>query len=220
MTEVARQEIEALLPWHAAGTLSRRDARRVEEALAADPELARQFTLVRDELSETIHLNETLGAPSARAMDRLLAGIDADGARPQRRLPWSAFAGFMSERLARISPRTLGWSATAAALVIALQGGLLAGLYVHERGGSGGFETASYQDGTGSYAQIRFDPKADIAEVSKFLESHNATVVDGPRKGMYRIRVAETALPQAELARLVKEMRGASPLVRFLEPVY
>ena len=57
------QEIEELLPWHAAGTLSRRDAQRVEEALARDPELARRYALVRDELGETIHLNETLGAP-------------------------------------------------------------------------------------------------------------------------------------------------------------
>jgi len=56
-----RQEIEELLPWHAAGTLSRRDAQRVEEALARDPELARRYALVRDELGETIHLNETLG---------------------------------------------------------------------------------------------------------------------------------------------------------------
>ena len=29
-------EIEMLLPWHAAGTLNTRDARRVEEALARD----------------------------------------------------------------------------------------------------------------------------------------------------------------------------------------
>ena len=33
--EPERYEIEALLPWHAAGTLSRRDADRVEQALAA-----------------------------------------------------------------------------------------------------------------------------------------------------------------------------------------
>src|SRR5438552_2806849 len=33
-------EIEMLLPWHAAGTLNARDARRVDEALARDPELA------------------------------------------------------------------------------------------------------------------------------------------------------------------------------------
>ena len=66
--EPERHEIEALLPWHAAGTLSRRDADRVERALAGDRELARRYDLVREELTETILLNETLGAPSARAI--------------------------------------------------------------------------------------------------------------------------------------------------------
>jgi hypothetical protein len=73
-----RHEIEALLPWHAAGTLSRRDTQRVEQALAGDRELARRYELVRQELAETIYLNETLGAPSARAMERLFATIDAE----------------------------------------------------------------------------------------------------------------------------------------------
>ena len=68
--EPERHDIEALLPWHAAGTLSRRDADRVERALAGDRELARRYDLVREELAETIHLNETLGAPSARDADR------------------------------------------------------------------------------------------------------------------------------------------------------
>jgi hypothetical protein len=44
MNEKERHEIEALLPWHAAGTLSRRDADRVEQALACDCELARTMT--------------------------------------------------------------------------------------------------------------------------------------------------------------------------------
>ena len=85
--EPERHEIEALLPWHAAGTLSRRDADRVEQALAGDRELARRYDLVREELAETIHLNETLGAPSARAMEKLFAAIDAEeaGAPPRRR---------------------------------------------------------------------------------------------------------------------------------------
>ena len=34
-------EIEMLLPFHAAGTLNARESRRVDEALARDPELAR-----------------------------------------------------------------------------------------------------------------------------------------------------------------------------------
>ena len=83
--EPERQDIEMLLPWHATGTLSRRDSDRIERALAADGELARQYALVREELAETIHLNETLGAPSARAMDKLFAAIDAEEARSPRR---------------------------------------------------------------------------------------------------------------------------------------
>src|SRR5262245_25996203 len=84
-------EIESLLPWHAAGTLDRRDAERVERALAEDGELARRYELVREELSETIHLNESLGAPSARAMEKLFAAIDAEEARaPRTRLQRSS----------------------------------------------------------------------------------------------------------------------------------
>ena len=76
--EPERHEIEALLPWHAAGTLSRRDADRVEQALADDPELARRYDLVRLELAETIYLNKMLGAPSTRATKKLFAAIDAE----------------------------------------------------------------------------------------------------------------------------------------------
>src|SRR6202790_1270852 len=74
-------EIEMLLPFHAAGTLNARDARRVDEALARDPELARQFAVIREEYAETIHLNESLGAPSARAMQKLFTAIDAEPER-------------------------------------------------------------------------------------------------------------------------------------------
>ena len=68
--EPERHEIEVLLPWYAAGTLSRCDADLVEQALARDSELARRYDLVRQELAETIRLNEALGAPSARAMEK------------------------------------------------------------------------------------------------------------------------------------------------------
>jgi anti-sigma-K factor RskA len=48
-----RHEIEVLLPWYAAGTLSRCDADLVERALARDSELARRYDLVRQERAET-----------------------------------------------------------------------------------------------------------------------------------------------------------------------
>ena len=97
--EVEHQEIEALLPWYAAGTLSRRDTNRVEQALAGDRELARQYDLVREELVETIHLNETLGALSARAMERLFAAIDDEEARAPRHRRWFDLGSRISEFL-------------------------------------------------------------------------------------------------------------------------
>ena len=81
MLDQEPSEIEMLLPLHAAGTLNARDARRVEEALARDPELAKQYAVIREEYAETIHLNESLGAPSARAMQKLFAAIDAEPVR-------------------------------------------------------------------------------------------------------------------------------------------
>ena len=97
--EPEHRGIEALLPWHAAGTLSRRDANRAEQALAGDRELARQYNLVREELIETIHLNETLRPPSARAMERLLAAIDAEEARAPRHPRWFDLGSRISEFL-------------------------------------------------------------------------------------------------------------------------
>ena len=80
-----RGDIEDLLPWHAAGTLDYREAQSVEAALASDPELARRYELVREELAQTIHLNEfsgrTVGARHGRAVrqDRRRAGAACGG---------------------------------------------------------------------------------------------------------------------------------------------
>ena len=113
-------EIEVLLPWHAAGTLNARDARRVDEALARDPELARQYAVIREEYAETISLNESLGAPSARAMQKLFAAIDAEPARaPSASLNFSAR---IAEFFAGLSPRTLAWSASLGALALLAAG--------------------------------------------------------------------------------------------------
>src|SRR6188472_4602274 len=92
------QDVELLLPWHAAGTLSRRDAARVEQALANDNELATRYEMVREELGETIRLNETLGAPSARAMQDLFAKIDAEPARAAK--PSFSFGAWLTNFVA------------------------------------------------------------------------------------------------------------------------
>jgi len=107
--------IEALLPWYAAGTLRRRDRQRVADAAVADPLLARQLELVREELAETIHLNETLGAPSPRVADRLMAAIDAEALAAARNL---RDAGSLT--VIALAERPLGGETTVIALDAAL----------------------------------------------------------------------------------------------------
>lgn len=203
-----RQDIEQLLPWHAAGTLSRRDAQRVEDALARDPELARRYALVRDEFAETIHLNETLGVPSARAAERLFAKIDAE---PARRPATSLNLGNrIAEFFAGLSPRTLAWSASAAVFAILLQAGLLAGVLLQETKTTG-YQSASApttDPGVGAFALIRFAPQASSDDVTKFLEANKLSIAAGPMAGgLYKVRVAVTGIPKGELARIVKKLQ-------------
>jgi hypothetical protein len=75
-TTLHPSEIELLLPWHAAGMLAPHDAERVEAALSGDEELARQYAMAREELAETVLLNEALGTPSDRAAKCLLSSED------------------------------------------------------------------------------------------------------------------------------------------------
>jgi anti-sigma factor RsiW len=204
----AHSDIEELLPWHAAGTLSRRDAQRVEAALASDPELARRYAMVREEMGETILLNETLGAPSAHAMEKLFAKIDAE---PLRKPTTSLNLGArVVEYFASLSPRTLAWSASAAAIAILLQAGLIANIMIKEKSADG-YETASAPStnpGVGAFTIIRFAPQASSDDITKFLEANKLQVTAGPMAGgLYKVRVAVTGLPKGELARIVKKLQ-------------
>ncbi len=208
--------IEALLPWHAAGTLNRRDAERVEAALAGDRELAQRYDLVREELGETILLNETLGAPSARAMQKLFAAIEAEKA-PRRRASFN-LGGRIAEFLAGFTPRTLAYSATAAAVVLLIQAAVIGTVMVNQFGAPGP-QLASHGITDGSLAMVRFAPQATSAEISAFLEANKASVVDGPKRGLYNIRLAVTGMPKEEIAKIIKRMQDQSKIVEFIAVV-
>jgi len=208
MTDEDRSEIEDLLPWHAAGTLSAAEAQRVEAALAADPELARRYTLVREELAQTIALNEALGAPSPRALDALLAKIDAEpGRRPVRAAdPLARIGAFF----ASLAPRTLAWSAAAGALVLLLQAGVIGGFILKEKT-PGGYQTASETGkpaAIGATVFIRFAPQANAAAITQFLRINKLTIAGGPSAGgLYLVRVAPAKLPPADLQHLVDRLQ-------------
>lgn len=199
-------EIEALLPWHAAGTLSARDARRVEEALARDSELSRQYDVIREEYTETILLNESLGAPSARAMQKLFTEIDAEPARtPVQASLMSQALGFF----ASLQPRTLAYASAAAAVLVLLQAGVI-GALMREPGV--GYQTAAIERSTASKVAptvlLRFAPEARADDITKFLDGNSAAIIGGPRSGLFQVRFGEKAVSKDEAAELLKRLQA------------
>jgi putative zinc finger protein len=214
--KMSADDIEALLPWYAAGTLDPREADEVEAALSADAELARRLELVREEMTEAILLNEALGVPSARVMENLFKAIDKE--RKIARAPARGGLGWLADLF---TPRAFAFAAGAAVIVIMLQAGVIAKLVLQDRAETGSsFETASAPTPAtrgfeiGSFALVRFAPQASIADIGRFLDSREAVIVDGPRPGgpggMYRVRVARTYVGKDELDRLVKEFQSSN----------
>src|SRR5258707_4244584 len=210
MLDQEPSEIELLLPFHAAGTLNARDARRVDEALASDPELARQYAVIREEYAETIHLNESLGAPSARAMAKLFAAIDGEPVRkPSVSVNLSAR---VSEFFASLSPRTLAWSAALGAIALLLQAGLIGAVLMKNQTSS--FQTASLNTsdrsapitrdlgGTPPRALVRFADDARMADIKALLDSYQASIVGGAN-GLFQLQLGTRAMGKDETAGLI-----------------
>lgn len=211
--EQGPSEIEVLLPWHAAGTLNARDARRVDEALVRDPELARQYAAIQEEYAETIDLNESLGAPSLRAMQKLFAAIDGEPAsKPSRSLNIPArIAGFF----AGLSPRTLAWSASLGALALLAQAAVIGAVLMKNQNAS--FQTASLSSNEPitrdlgrapppPRALVRFAPDARIADITALLDSYQASIVDGARGGLFRLQFG--AMGRDEFANLIRKLQS------------
>jgi hypothetical protein len=217
MLDQEPSEIEMLLPFHAAGTLSTRDARRVEEALAGDPELARQYAVIREEYAETISLNESLGAPSVRAMQKLFAAIDGEPVRkPSLSVSLSAR---VSEFFARLSPRTLAWSASLGAVALLLQTGVIGAVLMKNQTAS--FQTASLSlnepsapitrdlasSAAPTRALVRFAPEVRIADITALLDNYQASIVDGAKGGMFRLQFGNKAMSKDEAANLLTRLQ-------------
>ena len=213
MLEQEPSEIEMLLPWHAAGTLNARDARRVDEALARDPELAKQYAVIREEYAETIDLNESLGAPSARAMQKLFAAIDAEPAgKPSLSRGISTrISGFF----ASLSPRTLAWSASIGALALLLQAGVIGAVLMKNQPAS--FQTASLSInepitrivGAGSAAARAGAVRAGRARRRHHGAARQLSGLDRryAAAGMFRLQFGSKAMSKDEIAGLMSRLQ-------------
>jgi hypothetical protein len=212
-------EIELLLPWYAAGTLDPDEMKQVEAALARDPDLASRYEWVRAEFAEETAIGDAAGAPSPADIKTLFAKIDALPA--PRRDSSPGLSERIAEFLASLSPRTLGWSAMAAALAIVLQAAVLGSIALHEKA-PGSYQTASVpstEPAEGSYVLIRFTPDATAADISAFLEANNLSIVAGPSGGqLYQVRVGSKKLPNDELPHVIYRLKK-DKVVGFIVPM-
>jgi len=208
--------IEALLPWYAAGTLDPRDAKRVEEALARRPDLRASLEVAREDRDETIALNEALGAPGGAAWLRVLAAVQAEPRKPSFRARLASLAGLVGLG-AEPNPRRLAWVGVAAAIVIALQAATILSLLPAAKGP--GYQTASETSATpeGASVLVAFAPDARLDQVGAWLQQHHASIVDGPRGGLYRVRIGDKSLTKEQISTLAAEL-AATPLVRMALP--
>ncbi|MGH6678375.1 MAG: hypothetical protein ACREDL_05440 [Bradyrhizobium sp.] len=206
-------EIALLLPWHAAGALDPRDARRVDEALARDPELARHYAVIQEEYAGTIELNESLGAPSARALQRLFAAIDAEPAHAPATA--SGLAARILGLFENLSPRTLAWSASLGALLVLLQAGVIGGMLFAS-------QPAAYRTAPSSTnrsapprvgqapprALVRFAPNARVADITALLDDYHASIIASLRDGFFRLQFGDRAMSGGDAASLMRRLQS------------
>ena len=209
------EEIEALLPWYAAGALSNAERAQVEAALAARPELRASLATIEEDLGETVAANEALGAPSPKVWARIAQGVAAAPRKPSLSARIGGWFGLAA-------PARSPWLALAgvtAALVIALQATAIVGLL---RSGAEkpayGTVTAPPREAKGADVLVVFAPDAKFDDVTAFLKAQAATIVAGPKAGgLYELRVGDKALTKPELDALLKAM-SAAPIVKMALP--
>jgi anti-sigma factor RsiW len=214
-----REEIEMLLPWYATGRLEPDELARVERYLAAHPEVARQLDLVRAERDEAVAVNEAMGAPSAGAAARLMAGLAT--ARPA----WAAqraVQGWAEHVRGLFVAPTAGavrWAAIAVAVLVAVQAVTIASL-LNERAGT--YQTASGGQAAaeaGIAVLVVFADGARAAAIADLLAELDASIVDGPRAGgVYKVRLRTEDLSEPAREALVRRLAERRDVVRAVLP--
>jgi len=207
-----RSAAALLLPFYVNGTLLPSERAGIEAALAADPELRAELEAVRGIADMVVRGGADMAAPAATSerLDLLLTRIEAvTPKRPglRRLLPSRRPLG----RNARPAATARLWKrAFAAALALAvIQTGLLA-YQAQTPKTYAGLSGPDPARPAGRRLLLRLAPQARWDEVEALLETHDLTLVGGPRGGSIEVAAPE----EANSPKLIAVLR-ASPLVTF-----
>jgi anti-sigma factor RsiW len=203
--------IEELLPWYATGALSANEKSRVERALAREPRLQASLKAIREDLEETIALNQDLPTPRPAVLGRIMAAAEAE---PRRRTALARLTGLAEQlagtlgRSAFASPRAFAFAVFVAALVVIGQGAAIVSLLPHA---GGTYSTASQDNpaaAEGAFLLVGFAPDATAKQIADLLQQRKATIVDGPRSGLFRIRIGDKSMSKDQRDAALAAWRG------------
>jgi hypothetical protein len=188
-----RDEIEALLPWYVTGRLDARERARVERYVREHPEVQAHLALAREESDVTVTANEAIKAPGREALDRLLASVAVTPRRQPLGAAFGQLANQFSDWIAGLAPPQLALAAAVAALLVMLQAAAI-GALVLERAGAPTYQSAGGEQTTGESFEllVGFADTATMGDIAALLKRLDAVVVDGPRAGLYSLRLPDT----------------------------
>jgi hypothetical protein len=209
-------EIAALLPWYVSGKISAADKARVDAYATSHPEVLEHITLARDEADVVFAANAEISAPRG-GLERLQKSLAASPSARLHGVKASIIDRF-GNWLGGLAPRQLAYAGVAAALAIAVQAASIGSLLSNQPS-TGGYQTASGPEsalGKGTFALIAFQPAAPQSTLTAFLASNGFVIVDGPKPGgMYRVRVSDKALTQADVDNILTKIKARNDLVSF-----
>ena len=197
MTLLDQEEIDALLVFHANGTLKDDERKRVEAALDRDPALADDLSLLqalRAEMQE-----EDLPSAGALAQQRLMSAVSRT---PQDAAPVAA----------TVEPSRSEWSFARMVAVLAVAALIGQSFFVWRGKDAATYELAS--SGAVGDLLVAFQPDATEAMIRDTLLSLDLQIVSGPSSlGLYRLSSEDPQAGAEALAALndvVESVESAS----------
>ena len=212
------EEIEALLPWYANGTLTPAETATVEQHLAQCPACRAELKQCHA-LATAVRDNAESWQPAPGGFDRLMAEIDRLEPKPtpaktrspplfQRILDWLG-----------ATPNPVRWtlaleSMAVAALLLVVALPMLRTAPDYETLSSGAEQTT-----TGPRLRVVFADSATVGEIRQLLQDIDGNIVAGPTAlGVYTVALPSGEHPKQMLASALAGLRARNQ-VKLAEPV-
>ena len=208
------EELSLLLPWYANGTLDAEDSVRVEQALAEDDALAREFDLILEDQAVIVDLVSEEDVPSSIS-ERFKAALEAEIDAPPVRQNETTGHGVVSRMMSLLFPaQPRAYAAVAAMIAILLP---VVALVSFEAGNqnTAQYQTASGEDpvvSDGVRMLVKFNAEVSWTQVDAFLKENAGQIVKGPTPdGFYELEFAAGTDAAEEMERLPEIFEFALP---------